>query len=202
MLNAFRHHGCREPAATPARAGCSRGAQRLSASRLSGVIAGVTWPHSRSCSTPFGITAVGSGDARQRRALPAVLNAFRHHGCRESAPEARSAVSYIVLNAFRHHGCREQRSGCAGGRRGSVLNAFRHHGCRESPARPSSATRAGAQRLSASRLSGVQRVGVERDARRVLNAFRHHGCRERCSFSDSPLSPCAQRLSASRLSGG
>ena len=83
------------------------------------------------CSTPFGITAVGS--------FAALLFIF---------PNAN------VLNAFRHHGCREVGAESAGDGEGQVLNAFRHHGCRESKPSARAAVSPCAQRLSASRLSG------------------------------------------------
>ena len=83
VLNAFRHHGCREVDARVAPDDGHR-AQRLSASRLSGGgtrTAGAALPL---CSTPFGITAVGSGVGGDEAGDGVVLNAFRHHGCRET----------------------------------------------------------------------------------------------------------------------
>ncbi len=203
VLNAFRHHGCRErprPPPSPA----PTGAQRLSASRLSGdgLVDGRR-AMSAPCSTPFGITAVGRRrDARWHPPLD-VLNAFRHHGCREADLRLRCAPRRAVLNAFRHHGCRElqpqHRLAClhdqcstpfgitAVGSGDSlplvvmcekVLNAFRHHGCREVSQVASKVLASSAQRLSASRLSGAVTGTTQRPPRQVLNAFRHHGCRE------------------------
>ncbi len=132
-----------------------------------------------SCSTPFGITAVGSGRDRDPQHRGDVLNAFRHHGCREGPPRRARPAERAVLNAFRHHGCREVEAGQRAAvvescstpfgitavgsdiddgllRPVEVLNAFRHHGCREVLASSRRSRRkAGAQRLSASRLSGV-----------------------------------------------
>ncbi len=294
VLNAFRHHGCREQR-SPSCAPTIRSAQRLSASRLSGVPGGVSAADLDACSTPFGITAVGSvirrdlltplvrcstpfGITAVGRGVGAVrilyvpgaqrLSASRLSGGRPPSPSPqadsaqrlsasrlsgaascprtsarwsaqrlsasrlsgvprsrRRGICVGVLNAFRHHGCREHGHTERGGDRGGVLNAFRHHGCREGRestagttatscstpfgitavgrwsrqnctpcvtcAQRLSASRlsgggasrepqrlAGAQRLSASRLSGVREVGRERTGGGVLNAFRHHGCRE------------------------
>ena len=226
MLNAFRHHGCREvgPSSSP----------------------GLVWR----CSTPFGITAVGSRLLpRAPGALATVLNAFRHHGCREPAGDGPGGLPHRVLNAFRHHGCRESRrapsrtslarcstpfgitavgSSGRGRARGSwacaqrlsasrlsgvgqrlrisllirVLNAFRYHGCRET-----TMTTTTTRNFRCSTPFGITAVGSRHGhddprAPRVLNAFRHHGCREVLAPAKQRLvCPRAQRLSASRLSG-
>ncbi len=110
--------------------------------------------------------------------MATVLNAFRHHGERDSPGEGRSqppspcstpsgitasgtqgsyekpVCALIVLNAFRHHGERDSRARTAHGP-SRVLNAFRHHGERDF-------------------------LAHERFLRdlEVLNAFRHHGERD------------------------
>ena len=103
VLNAFRHHRGRHSA-------------------------NLVWVRpNRSCSTPFGITEVGTSSlhvmirstlraqrlsASQRSALPGgssrrlpwrVLNAFRHHRGRHLANQGIVALGVSVLNAFRHH---------------------------------------------------------------------------------------------------
>ncbi len=136
MLNAFRHH---------------RGRHKRVPRHSSGARC---W-----CSTPFGITEVGTRTALAAGSRAArVLNAFRHHRGRhgwrrfdqfratrecstpfgitevgtESAATAASP-SPVVLNAFRHHRGRH-----VSDRRltlrslGQVLNAFRHHRGRHS----------------------------------------------------------------------
>ena len=108
----------------------SKGAQRLSASLRSARHAG---PRPRAmrltCSTPFGITAVGTiRDSVMSGHAGLVLNAFRHHCCRHwSWRRARPNCRVAVLNAFRHH-CGRHAGIRSGSRpRPAVLNAFRHH---------------------------------------------------------------------------
>ncbi len=151
------------------------------------------------CSTPFGITEVGTGRVA--------------HGC---------GCDGDVLNAFRHHRGGHSRPGASPGRRTTVLNAFRHHrgghtfaaspvvrfgpcstpfGITEVGTRiprprkprfpcaqrlsasqrwaPSGLVRGlrlklGAQRLSASQRWALASRGRESPDSRVLNAFRHH----------------------------
>ena len=80
MLNAFRHHGQGDSSATD-----SQCCLML-------------------CSTPFGITARGTGIGLVgAERLEVVLNAFRHHGQGDLADTSSGAL-VSVLNAFRHHG--------------------------------------------------------------------------------------------------
>ena len=178
------------------------------------------------CSTPFGITAVGSVSRGRQRAFAGVLNAFRHHGCREAHGRGLPGLADAVLNAFRHHGCREEPRPDVTGRDvlmcstpfgitavGSatgglvlrlklVLNAFRHHGCRESP--PAAAPRRTrcAQRLSASRLSGVASArSLAAGERMCSTPFGITAVGRRVLRPFGSGAACAQRLSASRLSG-
>ena len=49
------------------------------------------------CSTPFGITAVGSWRVCHIWEWLKVLNAFRHHGCRED-PEGTSGIRNLLCS--------------------------------------------------------------------------------------------------------
>ena len=109
MLNAFRHH---------------RGRHAGSAGAVS---------DSGMCSTPFGITEVGTRLIRNRR---------RGRGCAQRlSASQRSAPSRLtlprdkshVLNAFRHHRGRHGPHRHQDRSSRSVLNAFRHHRGRHLP---------------------------------------------------------------------
>ena len=79
------------------------------------------------CSTPFGITEVGTVDSRDRSPSAWVLNAFRHHrGGHMSVSQGRRADG-DVLNAFRHHRGGHFTAGWPKDNTANVLNAFRHH---------------------------------------------------------------------------
>ncbi len=155
------------------------------------------------CSTPFGITASGTGCVGERTARRrCVLNAFRHHGERDyrelqadelakscSTPFGitASGTTYGKLWPVERVMCSTPfgitASGTPPGTAGvvlkRVLNAFRHHGERDD-SKP-----------------GV--LGHWEEP--VLNAFRHHGERDRTCSRSSRRSPSAQRLSASRRAG-
>ena len=55
------------------------------------------------CSTPFGITEVGTRRRPRSSQRLDVLNAFRHHRGRQLAAARATASAHRVLNAFRHH---------------------------------------------------------------------------------------------------
>ncbi len=151
------------------------------------------------CSTPFGITEVGTGlgypglepvrsaqrlSASQRSApecgcrcctCPVVLNAFRHHRGRHQSGIGVYHRPVRVLNAFRHHrgrhwAIRTRRAGA-----GPVLNAFRHH-----RGRHVISTDVVIPCFSCSTPFGITEVGTRvalpwpLTTLRVLNAFRHH----------------------------
>ena len=93
MLNAFRHHRGRHnlhPAGRRVLIGCSTpfgitevGTRLLAFGKQS----------PERCSTPFGITEVGTRVALDRRAVPRMLNAFRHHRGRHSRNSTGSLAS-------------------------------------------------------------------------------------------------------------
>ncbi len=200
-------------------------AQRLSASRRAGPSSRPKAREIWTCSTPFGITASGTSQASTTsRVGPRAqrLSASRRAGPLVAASWSARAR---VLNAFRHHGERDSglrdvqdaeegcstpfgitASGTPQGRLqvvvgGPVLNAFRHHGERDSrkPKRPMTGARFRAQRLSASRRAGQhgrQRVVAHAE---VLNAFRHHG--ERDEVHPLPAAQGPQVLNAFRHHG-
>ena len=158
VLNALRHHRGRH--ARPATA---------------------VEPASRECSTPFGITEVGTARSRQLDGTDdVVLNAFRHHRGRHAIGDGVTrARAAMVLNALRHH-------------RG------RHARGRRSATRPASS----AQRLSASQRSAhVSVPASQRPWPRVLNALRHHrGRHQRKARPARAGRRGAQRLTASQRS--
>ncbi len=175
VLNAFRHH---------------RGGHRPFA-----VLIG----HSSMCSTPFGITEVGTRGTAVALENEPVLNAFRHHRgghtnratsrrCKRCCAQRLSASQRWahlakslcqchpgVLNAFRHHRGGHRLERCLDDSASIVLNAFRHH--RGGHTRPPSAFRElpeCAQRLSASQRWARPRPITCIRPLNVLNAFRHH----------------------------
>ena len=175
MLNAFRHHCGRHRRA-------SRSSDR--------------------CSTPFGITAVGtSRAARQAAYCSRVLNAFRHHCGRHTCRMSTGSHSPSVLNAFRHHCGRH----CLRGRRTSnpVSRCSTPFGITEVGTRDSRAGRIAtscAQRLSASLRSAPRAYRVTSGYRAlpcstpfgITEVGTSENCRARSSCDRS-----AQRLSAS-----
>ena len=157
VLNAFRHHRGRH-SADPR----------------------VVSPDVVQCSTPFGITEVGTVMASRSSGLE-IIGAQRLSASQRSARRRCRTVVRIaaidVLNAFRHHRGRHSTVGGSFLGHVVVLNAFRHHRGRH--ARPA-------------------RRGPRR---RVLNAFRHHRGRHSLRYEMRELvSPRAQRLSASQRS--
>ncbi len=159
VLNAFRHHGERDKSMSASETSRMR-AQRLSASRRAGRLFWGEDGTPVSCSTPFGITASGTGLPRGLHRRRVVLNAFRHHGERDCSRARFTPCRAGVLNAFRHHGERDKSGVGATGVPWVVLNAFRHHGerdprCQRTQGRDSKP--ASAQRLSASRRAGPER---------------------------------------------
>ena len=80
------------------------------------------------CSTPFGITEVGTRSRRDARRQPiGVLNAFRHHWIRHAQPRVTADAASMCSTPF---GITEFGTRLADARpmRGRpVLNAFRHH---------------------------------------------------------------------------
>ena len=167
MLNAFRHHGEGDLAITSFTSGSSR-----TCSTPFGITARGTdpetgdWKRRKECSTPFGITARGTVEARVARAMLYVLNAFRHHGEGDVHGGAAQARHLTVLNAFRHHG--------EGDQAGSDVTV-RENEC----STPFGIT-----------ARGTAEKGKKRHDQDVLNAFRHHG------EGDFSLSQCDCRGSA------
>ena len=200
-------------------------AQRLSASQRSAPVALLGPTLHLECSTPFGITEVGTRNpppmpllatcaqrlsASQRSALgpaggsfawPAVLNAFRHHRGRHTVTNAGFPTAMTCSTPF---GITEVGTllpppkawDAAGAQRLSASQ-------RSAPAKSGLQFQAAAcaQRLSASQRSAQaderSRVGLGG----VLNAFRHHRGRHPIGVGLGWLSLTgAQRLSASQRS--
>ncbi len=159
VLNAFRHHRGRHLTRTSA-----------------------TSQNYAKCSTPFGITEVGTDSAQVNFPRNStVLNAFRHHRGRHRFCSPVRREPGRVLNAFRHHRGRHSRIREQSGQFATVLNAFRHHRGRHSSCIGSSRDQwHRAQRLSASQRSARLEAGPGPcPGLNVLNAFRHHRGRHR-----------------------
>ena len=126
-------------------------AQRLSASlRSAHASLGPSPRPAGSCSTPFGITEVGT--LPDRGACPS------RHGAQRLSASLRSAhVGKLRIAA---HQCAQRLSASL---RSAHCRYAQHCGCTIR-----------AQRLSASLRSAHQAIGRECRLRRVLNAFRHH----------------------------
>ncbi len=180
VLNAFRHH---------------RGGHiRALAGKL---------PCRGRCSTPFGITEVGTRSrGRWRRSQP-VLNAFRHHRGGHCAFGVQEEWSVSVLNAFRHH---------RGGHNSRLLRSISPRVC----STPFGITEVGtalmalaffaltsAQRLSASQRWARPERRQRADLARVLNAFRHHRGGHTRSGTRSPFgSPCSTPFGITEVGTG
>ena len=196
VLNAFRHHRGRHPVT-----------MRVSAFRLR-------------CSTPFGITEVGTlggltdspGASGAQRLSASQRSARRDFptprkqssGAQRLSASQRSARGSLrpsrraltVLNAFRHH--RGRHPSILGNllRNRRVLNAFRHH-----RGRHPSASRNNTTGGKCSTPFGITEVGtrvkqVAVDGVDVLNAFRHH--RGRHAQSQRPRTRVLDVLNAFR----
>ena len=130
MLNAFRHHGEGDN-------------QRLTTAH--NAVAG--------CSTPFGITARGTGQGRVANVLKGVvLNAFRHHG--EGDPGAAAALEVVRAGAQR----------LSASRRGGPADGGIPHRVRKKCSTPFGIT-----------ARGTEEPITLFEGTPVLNAFRHHG---------------------------
>ena len=151
-------------------------AQRLSASQRSARFAtGSILSPSSVCSTPFGITEVGTGRK---------IGAFFQSGmC--STPFGITEVgtkmpwgSTVRMYCAQRLSASQRSARTAAWRRSSypkVLNAFRHHrGRHPHPPSPKRHFDARAQRLSASQRSALASRPVRNPSGSVLNAFRHH----------------------------
>ena len=148
LLNAFRHHGGRHTGSGPATAGIGTAAQRLSASRRSArklaarvdCACGAAQRLSASrrsaqrqagagderldCSTPFGITEVGTRRCRppsRSRGTAQRLSASRRSARRQRRGEP---LVELLLNAFRHHGGRHRPIGRKDRVRGGCSTPF------------------------------------------------------------------------------
>ncbi len=140
MLNAFRHHGERDRA----KFSWHRCLCAVECSTPFGITASGTgfttsysWRFALRCSTPFGITASGTRErGTQKTAWEGAqrLSASRRAGQHAGRPPR---CRHRVLNAFRHHGERDAPDGVTrlGGLH--VLNAFRHHGERDAQGKAS-----------------------------------------------------------------
>ena len=188
--------------AIPARSSSIRCAQRLSASQRSAQESSVAVQHNFGCSTPFGITEVGTDRSRSLQyRRQSVLNAFRHHRGRHREAGRHGRTVGDVLNAFRHHRGRHSKGSTHAPRNNPVLNAFRHHRGRHRRANlrrhrsrmcstPFGITEVGTRRLRA-KTSGCPR------AQRLSASQRSaHGT----GRTASKARRCAQRLSASQRS--
>ena len=154
------------------------------------------------CSTPFGITEVGTVRCLADAFEVCVLNAFRHHRGRHDGNQPRGLGGARVLNAFRHHRGRHHREEQKDDRNQYVLNAFRHHRGRhrERSARFAVARNC-AQRLSASQRSALGRSHGVGDGQGLCSTpfgITEVGTRSRTMACRQPGS--AQRLSASQRS--
>ena len=177
MLNAFRHHRGRH-----------------------GVSSGWRWSVMALCSTPFGITEVGTS-------LPGGPTG---PGVPCSTPFGITEVGTLLAQTRRLLSISAQRLSAS--KRSALILAT-----------PTSRQRTSAQRLSASQRSapgetggtaisgtcstpfGITEVGTHSfpsspASRGVLNAFRHHRGRHTVYRKRIPLRVCAQRLSASQRS--
>ena len=175
VLNAFRHHRGRHAFAFTRHPMQVSGAQRLSASQRSARVKAQSEPAPRlvlnafrhhrgrhfpiiedtgfmfKCSTPFGITEVGTRRGTRDAPRQPVLNAFRHHRGRHESCVRVHVGNLSVLNAFRHHRGRHNK-------RVALRTTA-----------PPSAQRLSASQRSARFLSRRKRLPIT-----VLNAFRHH----------------------------
>ena len=193
VLNAFRHHRGRHTRKMSDVGNDPRSAQRLSASQRSAPPAASNCStRSSRCSTPFGITEVGTGGiSGHDRARGSVLNAFRHHRGRHVAIRHGRHWVQGVLNAFRHHRGRHRRHRRRADLR-SRVTCSTPFGITEVGTRGLSSARSrspsdSAQRLSASQRSAPPGALKLMHASSVLNAFRHHRGRHRPA-----LTPCYQ----------
>ena len=176
------------------------------------------------CSTPFGITEVGTAAPAAPAVVSPVLNAFRHHRGRHILAVICLGVCILCSTPFgitevgtrvgsepvgvgsvcsTPFGITEvgTRRGRPIPRRARVLNAFRHHRGRHLVhclwAHPDK---------MCSTPFGITEVGTPRPGRsagwppRVLNAFRHHRGRHKNGAAASAARSRAQRLSASQRS--
>ena len=154
------------------------------------------------CSTPFGITEVGTEDKSREREAHAVCST--PFGITEVGTVVRHVLfvaHQVVLNAFRHHRGRHPPVNSPGPVRVDVLNAFRHHRGRHRVTPPSAKPFACAQRLSASQRSAPSRRATTfagwPSAQRLSASQRSARSRPR---SIRPRREGAQRLSASQRS--
>ena len=108
------------------------------------------------CSTPFGITEVGTYWNYFDAARESVLNAFRHHRGRHTAEKVGDFLREKVLNAFRHHRGRHATT-----RRGLAFS-------------PLCSTPFGITEVGTVSFLGPLAYLI------VLNAFRHHRGRHSC----------------------
>ncbi len=150
VLNALRHHRGRHKSETESRFRDGR------------------------CSTPCGITEVGTSKRCRFAAWRDVLNALRHHRGRHPTGVTAQADGQDVLNALRHHRGRhstrprrETATRCAQRLAASQRSALSRH-------RFLSFSLRCAQRLAASQRSAPTTAESEIYGRAVLNALRHH----------------------------
>ncbi len=204
VLNALRHHRGRHPRIHPATSLMRTRAQRLAASQRSAPDPRRDGVSRRVCSTPCGITEVGT------RPQPGMANlgaacAQRLAASQRSAPSSRSLPRWdgLVLNALRHHRGRHEclrshNQGC-----GQVLNALRHHRGRH----PDIPEPSGPFYSKCSTPCGITEVGtltaqsrpprVRQRAQRLAASQRSA---RRSSRHEASTSECAQRLAASQRS--
>ncbi len=172
VLNALRHH---------------RGRHQIAQGKATGVIP---------CSTPCGITEVGTEESPIKHVIPSVLNALRHHRGRHQAIRPDDSPPGDVLNALRHHRGRHIAERTVVIDR-TVLNALRHHRGRHHSGTPRCLTVKCAQRLAASQRSARSRAhGCNAMPPNVLNALRHH--RGRHPFPHDLFHPWPKVLNALR----
>ncbi len=152
VLNALRHHRGRHTSTRPSRSE-PRCAQRLAASQRSAQRAGSAWISRAMCSTPCGITEVGTPRKLGRR--PPTACAQRLAASQRSARFCVQLVLLFVrvLNALRHHRGRHLRQLVFRLLCDPVLNALRHHRGRHFGFGTTITILPSAQRLAASQRS-------------------------------------------------
>ena len=200
VLNAFRHHRGRHAITRSATLALGECSTPFGITEVGTCVHHPIGADNRRCSTPFGITEVGTLVASASPSPPA--GAQRLSASQRSAP-ARNRSGYWrfqVLNAFRHHRGRhsERRTPVRKTVMCSTPFGITEVGTIDDPLK--NAEEAGAQRLSASQRSAPPRERLLPEQMSVLNAFRHHRGRHMILRRSRAPVRCAQRLSASQRS--
>ena len=103
VLNAFRHHRGRHLQGVATATGKPMCSTPFGITEVGTRPGQLLRPAHPACSTPFGITEVGTRRTGRHGRTGRVLNAFRHHRGRHGHLNAGRETESRVLNAFRHH---------------------------------------------------------------------------------------------------